>query len=370
MNRNTEKNSFTHDSTPATGILLTNLGTPSAATVPAVRRYLAEFLSDTRVVEIPAIIWKPILYTSVLTRRPKIAAHAYKSIWMEQGSPLLVHSKALCAGVQKLLSKQFNGPIKVALAMRYGSPSIEMVLNELRAANVQRILVLPLYPQYSATTTASTFDAISKILRNWRWIPELRMVNQYHDFEPYINALKNSITTYWENHQKPEKLILSFHGLPKRNLDKGDPYFCQCHKTARLLVESLNLNDSEWLMTFQSRFGKLEWLTPATDTVLKELAQSGIKNIHVISPGFSADCLETLEEVDMQYRELFLNSGGEQYHYIPALNSNADHIAALCKLIQLHTQGWPDFSPQWNQDQENRNAALRATAASKAGSKI
>jgi len=370
MNGNTDNNTFTHDSSPATGILLTNLGTPSEATIPAVRRYLTEFLSDTRVVEIPPIIWKPILYLSVLTRRPKIAAHAYKAIWMKQGSPLLVHSKAQCGGVQEMLSKQFNGPIKVALAMRYGEPSIESALNELRDANVQRILVLPLYPQYSATTTASTLDAISAILRNWRWIPELRMINQYHDFGPYISALKTSITDYWSTHQKPEKLVISFHGLPKRNLEKGDPYFCQCHKTARLLVKALDLKDSEWIMTFQSRFGKLEWLTPATDTVLKELAQSGVKNIHVVSPGFSADCLETLEEVDMQYRELFLDSGGEDYHYIPALNSNPEHISALCELIQLHTQGWPEFSKDWNMEQDNSDSKLRQAAASLAKSNM
>ena len=369
MARNSEMTPFSHDSSPATGILLTNLGTPSAATIPAVRRYLAEFLSDTRVVEIPAFIWKPILYSTVLTRRPKVAAHAYQAIWMEHGSPLLVHSIAQRDGVQKLLSSQFEGPIKVALAMRYGKPSIESALNELRSANVQRILVVPLYPQYSATTTASTFDEISRVLRSWRWIPELRMVNQYHDFAPYIDALKNSITNYWSQHQKPEKLVLSFHGLPKRNLEKGDPYFCQCHKTARLLIAALGLNDSEWIMTFQSRFGKLEWLTPATDAVLKELAQSGVKNVHVVSPGFSADCLETLEEVDMQYRELFLKSGGEHYHYIPALNSNPEHITALSKLIQLHTQGWPEFSEQWDQEQQSKEALSRKQAAIKAGSK-
>ncbi|MFV2060052.1 MAG: ferrochelatase [Gammaproteobacteria bacterium] len=368
MTRNSEITPFTHESSPATGILLTNLGTPSEATVPAVRRYLAEFLSDTRVVEIPAIIWKPILYATVLTRRPKIAAHAYQAIWMEQGSPLLVHSKAQRDDVQALLESKFKAPIKVALAMRYGEPSIESALNELRSANVQRILVLPLYPQYSATTTASTFDEIARVLRSWRWIPELRMVNQYHDFMPYITALKNSITNYWAKHQKPEKLVLSFHGLPKRNLEKGDPYFCQCHKTARLLIKALELEDSEWIMTFQSRFGKLEWLTPATDTVLKELAQSGIKNVHIVSPGFSADCLETLEEVDMQYRDLFLKSGGEHYHYIPALNSSPDHISALCELIQLHTQGWPEFSTQWDQNQDSQNSEQRKQAALKAGS--
>jgi ferrochelatase len=368
MARSSETTPFTHDSSPATGILLTNLGTPSEATVPAVRRYLAEFLSDTRVVEIPALIWKPILYTTVLTRRPKIAAHAYQAIWMEQGSPLLVHSKAQRDAVQKLLSTQFKAPIKVALAMRYGEPSIESALNELRNANVQRILVLPLYPQYSATTTASTFDEISRVLRSWRWIPELRMVNQYHDFAPYITALKNSISNYWAKHKKPEKLVLSFHGLPKRNLEKGDPYFCQCHKTARLLIKALELKESEWIMTFQSRFGKLEWLTPATDTVIKELAQSGVKNIHVISPGFSSDCLETLEEVDMQYRELFLQSGGELYHYIPALNSNSDHITALSKLIQLHTQGWPEFSTQWDQEQVSKDASVRKQTAVNVGS--
>jgi len=369
MNRKSEKTIFSHNTSPATGILITNLGTPSAATIPAVRRYLAEFLSDTRVVEIPPIIWKPILYTSILTRRPKIAAHAYQSIWMEQGSPLLVHSKAQRAAIQALLSEQFDGPVKVALAMRYGSPSIESALNELRESNVQRILVLPLYPQYSATTTASTFDAIASILRSWRWIPELRMVNQYHDFVPYITALKNSINNYWSQNSKPDKLVLSFHGLPKRNLEKGDPYFCQCHKTARLLVAALGLDDSEWIMTFQSRFGKLEWLTPATDTVLKELAQSGIKNIHVVSPGFSADCLETLEEVDMQYRELFLESGGEQYHYIPALNAEPDHINALVELIKLHTQGWPEFSSSWTLEQQSTDTAIRTKAAKIAGSK-
>lgn len=367
MTGNSQQSSFSHNSIPATGILLTNLGTPDAATIPAVRRYLAEFLSDTRVVEIPAIIWKPILYTSVLTRRPKIAAHAYQSIWMEQGSPLLVYSRAQSNELQKLLSTQFNGPVKVALAMRYGKPSIESALNELRAANVQRILVVPLYPQYSATTTASTFDAIAKILRTWRWIPELRMVNQYHDFEPYINALKGSILEYWSENKKPEKLVLSFHGLPKRNLENGDPYFCQCHKTARLLAKSLNLKESEWIMTFQSRFGKLEWLTPATDTELESLAQSGIKNVHVVCPGFSADCLETLEEVDMQYRELFLKSGGEQYHYIPALNASPGHITALSKLIQLHTQGWPEFSPDWIQQQETNDSEARLQTATTAG---
>ncbi len=369
MNQNVDLNTFSHNSSAATGILLTNLGTPSAATVSAVRRYLAEFLSDTRVVEIPPLIWKPILYTSILTRRPKIAAHAYQSIWMDQGSPLLVYSRAQCAAVQQQLSTQFDAPIKVALAMRYGTPSIESALNELRAANVQRILVLPLYPQYSATTTASTFDALSKILRSWRWIPELRMVNQYHDFEPYISALKNSITDYWAKNSKPEKLVLSFHGLPKRNLEKGDPYFCQCHKTARLLVKSLRLKDSEWIMTFQSRFGKLEWLTPATDTVLKELAQSGVSNIHMVSPGFSSDCLETLEEVDMQYRELFLNAGGKEYHYIPALNANPDHINALCELIKLHTQGWPEFSSEWKNEQTQKDNESRQKAATLAKSK-
>ena len=333
---------FNHTNAACTGILITNLGTPKAPTTPAVRRYLAEFLSDPRVVETPRWLWQLILHGVILRIRPARAAKAYQKVWTEQGSPLLAFSQQLVAKLQSQATQVFPGPVRIELAMRYGQPSIEAGLQALRKANAQRILIFPLYPQYSATTTATTFDAVSKVLRRWRWLPELRMINHYHDHPAYIRAISESIRSHWQQHGQMERLLMSFHGLPERYLHEGDPYFCECHKTARLVAETLQLDDTQWQLSFQSRFGREEWLKPYTDKTLEEWGQQGVKSIQVISPGFSMDCLETLEEIAMEDRHIFLEAGGQEYQYIPALNAEARHIEMLFELIRQHTAGWPE----------------------------
>lgn len=324
------------------GILLVNLGTPDEATPRAVRRYLAEFLRDTRVVEIPRLIWWPILYLIVLVKRPKESAEKYKKIWTEQGSPLMHYSRRQAQFVEKVLTNKFNGPISVALAMRYGNPSIESELNELRRQGVQRLLVLPLYPQYSGTSTASVFDEVTRVLRKWRWIPEVRFVNDYHDHKLYIDALVKSVNHHWEQNKPGDILIFSFHGIPQRNFDKGDPYFCQCQKTARLVADQLELPDHRWQVVFQSRFGRTKWLQPYCSETLAELPKLGRKSIDVICPGFASDCLETLEEINMENKEIFMQAGGQSFNYIPALNDSPSHMQALCTIISQHTFGWPE----------------------------
>ena len=331
---------YKHDSQPGIGILLTNLGTPDAPTTKALRRYLAEFLSDPRVIEVPRFIWWFILHGIILRFRPARSAEAYKKIWTEAGSPLLTISQQQLEGVQQSLSDITEQKINLELAMRYGNPSIESALEKLRAANASRILIFQLYPQYCAATTASTFDAIADVFKQWRWLPELRMINHYHDHPDYITALANSIREHWQEHDQPEKLLFSFHGIPKHYFEAGDPYYCECHKTARLVAENLGLNEEEWILTFQSRFGPREWLQPYTDITLKELAEKGIKSVNVICPGFSADCLETLEEINMQNREFFIEAGGEKFDYIPALNAREDHIALLGNIIREHIHSW------------------------------
>lgn len=347
---------YTHGTAPVTGVLITNLGSPEAPTAGAVRRFLAEFLSDVRVVDYPRLLWWLILHGVILRIRPRIAAHSYKLIWTEQGSPLIAISKKQHTALQNHLDKRFKGQIKVALGMRYGKPSIHAALQELRDAGVQRILLFPLYPQYSSTTTASTFDAVAAELKHWRWVPELRVVNHYHDDPGYIDALVNSIRREWEKRAPAEKLMFSFHGLPKRLLAEGDPYSCECYKTARLVAEELELADDAWQLTFQSRFGREEWMQPYSDRTLVEWAKSGIESVDVVCPGFSADCLETLEEADIQNRELFISSGGKEYHYIPALNDQVDHIYALGSIVMKHTQGWDVVA------NEAEQAASRALA--------
>jgi ferrochelatase len=344
MTKFTGNPDYSHDSSSRLGVLLTNLGTPDAPTTAAVRRYLAEFLSDPRVIEVPRLIWWFILHGYILRTRPQHSAKIYKSIWTNEGSPLLSFSSKLAAAVQLKLDQLLPGPVQVELAMRYGNPSIRAGLEKLRQGNAQHLLILPLYPQYSATTTASTFDAIADVLKKWRWLPELRMINHYHDDHNYINALANSIRTHWQHRGRSEKLLFSFHGIPKHYFAAGDPYHCECHKTARLVAEVLGLEESDWLVTFQSRFGPREWLQPYTDVTLKELARKGIKNVNVICPGFPADCLETLEEINIQYRALFLTCGGEEFNYIPALNDHTPHIDVLSILIIQHCQGWPEVS--------------------------
>lgn len=328
---------FKHNIDPCTGVLVTNLGTPDAPTTSALRRYLAEFLADPRVVEVPKFIWWFVLHGVILRTRPKQSAAAYRKVWTEMGSPLFAMSKKQAAGIQAFLDMHATEKFRVELAMRYGNPSIRSGLENLKRANAKKIIILPLYPQYSASTTASTFDAVSDVLKTWRDIPELHIVKHYHDVPDYINALAESITEHWQSVGRAEKLLFSFHGIPKAYFDAGDPYYFECHKTVQLVTEKLNLNKEEWMLTFQSRFGPKEWLKPYTDVTLKELAMTGTKNVDVVCPGFSSDCLETLEEIDMQNRKFFLDAGGENFSYIPALNDRPAHIGALANIILKHT---------------------------------
>ncbi len=342
MARFTTRQGFRHDDTPRLGILLANLGTPDAPTPPALRRYLAEFLADPRVVEVPRLIWRIILHGIVLRVRPAKSAKAYAEVWTEQGSPLLTIGQAQTDGIRERLEEALQGPATVELGMRYGNPSMATALQRLRDQGAERLLVLPLYPQYSGATTASTFDALADELKRWRWVPELRFVGQYHDEPGYIDSLAASIREHWKANGRGEKLLFSFHGTPKSYLMNGDPYHCQCHKTARLVAERLQLADDHWQVTFQSRFGKAEWLKPYTDMTVEALGKSGLSTLDVICPGFSADCLETLEEIQGENAEIFHEAGGGELRYIPALNVRDDHLDMLTALILDHAQGWPE----------------------------
>lgn len=358
-----DQTNFKHDSQMVTGVLVTNLGTPDAPTTAALRRYLAEFLWDPRIVDIPRPLWWLILHGVILRIRPRRSAAAYRNVWTEDGSPLLNIANLQVEALRKELAQRLLGPVVVELGMRYGNPSIASGLEKLRAANARRILVIPLYPQYSCSTTASTFDAVAAAIKQWRWVPEFRFVNHYHDETGYIEALASSVRESWSGRQQPDKLLFSFHGTPKRFLLEGDPYFCQCHKTARLVAERLDLAEGQWQLTFQSIFGREEWLKPYTIDTLRELGSSGTKSVDVVCPGFSADCLETIEEIGMENRDAFLEAGGETFTYIPALNDREDHINALAGLVQKHTTGWPETAPDWNSSQhetENRERLERA----------
>lgn len=331
---------YVHGSAEGIGVLVANLGTPDAPTPPALRRYLRQFFDDPRVFEFPRLLWWLLTRAIILNRRPRRSAALYAQIWTEQGSPLLIHSQAIADGLQARLQALSAQPIKVALGMRYGNPSIPYALRELQAANVRRLLVLPLFPQYSATTVASVFDAVTQELQRWRWLPEMRFITSYHDHAGYIAALAESIREAWQQHGQSEKLIFSFHGIPKRYFTGGDPYYCFCHKTARLVAESLGLPKERYIVAFQSLFGREEWIKPYTSDTLEELAKSGVQSVDVICPGFAADCLETLEEIDGENREVFLEAGGKAYHYIPALNAAPSHLQALTDLALKHLQGW------------------------------
>ncbi|MFT7178717.1 MAG: ferrochelatase [Oceanospirillaceae bacterium] len=326
---------YEHGMQAKVGVLITNLGTPEAPTKKALRPYLKEFLSDPRVIETPKLIWQVILNGVILNTRPAKSAKSYKSVWTDSGSPLYDIAKKQQAQLAKALPN-----LVVGLAMRYGNPSIESQLIKMRDQGVRKILIFPMYPQYCAATTASTFDKVAQVLTKWRWIPEVRFINEYYQDELYIEALANSIKAFRKEHGTPDLTLFSYHGIPKAYLDKGDPYHCFCHATTRLVKEHLALTDSDVMTTFQSRFGPAQWLRPYTDEVLKELPGKGIKNIHIIAPAFSADCLETIEEIDQENREYFMESGGESYNYIPCLNDSEDHIKLFTKLIKQHTQGW------------------------------
>lgn len=317
-----------------TGILVTNLGSPDAPTPKALRVYLAEFLSDPRIVEIPRLIWLMILHGIILRVRPKKSAKAYRTVWTENGSPLVCISQQQTDKLNELIASKGYENTEVVLGMRYGNPSIEAGLEALREKGLTRIIIFPLYPQYSSPTTGSTFDAVAKVLSKWRWVPELHFINGYHKTPSYIRSLANSIAEDLEKNGTPDKIVFSYHGMPKLFLDNGDPYHCFCQQTTRLVVEELGLDKDLIMTTFQSRFGKAEWLKPYTDATLKSFPSEGIKNIAIISPAFSADCLETLEELEEENREVFEHAGGEKYRYIAALNDREDHINALFDVLK------------------------------------
>ncbi|EDN67114.1 ferrochelatase [Beggiatoa sp. PS] len=358
---------YTHNTLPTTGILLVNLGTPDAPTPAALRDYLGEFLADPRITEMPRWLWWLILHGIILRVRPRRSAQKYQKIWTDTGSPLLKISHAQQKALQQAVDTHFTGPLKIAIGMRYGNPSIATGLEQLRQANAQRILILPLYPQYSAPTTGSTFDAIADVLKRWRWLPDIRFISHYPDQPTYISALVTQIKNHWAKYGIPDKLLFSFHGIPKRFFLAGDPYHCECHKTARLVAEQLDLSAEKWQVVFQSRFGREEWLKPYTDHTLTELGKAGINRVDVICPGFAADCLETLEEINQQNRELFLAAGGQEFHYIPALNDNAEHIQALLELVIQHTQGWQECTQ--TTDELAHKAQQREKRAVKLGAK-
>ncbi|MBD3671016.1 MAG: ferrochelatase [Gammaproteobacteria bacterium] len=354
---------FRHDTPETIGVLITNLGTPDAPTTSGLRKYLSQFLSDPRVVEIPRLIWMLILHGIILRVRPKKSARNYQSVWTEEGSPLLVISRKQQQALQAVLDDQLDAPVRVALGMRYGTPSIESALEELKAANARRILVLPLYPQYASSTTGSTFEAMSQAISRWRWVPELRFINQYCDQPQYIDALVNSIREHFEAKGRPEKLLMSFHGIPRMTQEDGDPYLCHCHKTARLLADKLGLEAGKYEVTFQSRFGKAEWLQPYTDATLKQWGRDGVQSVAVVAPGFSADCLETLEEIGEENREYYLEAGGGNYEYIPCLNDRNDHIEALASIVRDNLHGWSEAVNERNQTlNQTRDLSISAGA--------
>lgn len=335
---------FQHGQAPTaastTAILLCNLGTPDAPTAPALRRYLAEFLSDQRVVEIPRLLWLAILHGIILRVRPKKSAAKYASIWMPEGSPLKVWTErqARLLGAEMTARGQ---QVEVRYAMRYGNPSIASQLEQLKAQGVTRVLILPAYPQYSATTTASVFDAVYTWAAKVRRLPEFRFINHYHDAPGYIDALAASVQAHWKTHGQADKLVMSFHGVPQRTLELGDPYHCECHKTARLVAEKLGLLKDRYQVTFQSRFGRAKWLEPYTEPTLVKLAQDGLKSVDLMCPGFTGDCLETLEEINMEAREAFLHAGGQKFTYIACLNDSPVWITALAAFSAQHLAGWP-----------------------------
>ena len=326
---------FEHESSEKIGVLLCNLGTPDSFQTIDVRKFLKEFLSDGRVVEIPKFIWWFILNGIILIFRPKKSAKLYESVWTKEGSPLLVYSEKL---VSKLL-KELPNNYEIELAMRYGNPSIEEGLIALKKKNCRNLIVLPLFPQYSGTTTGSVFDEVSRVLSKWRWVPNLNFINSYHDDEGYIIALSDSIKEKLEN-ESPQKIIFSYHGIPKRNFIKGDPYHCLCKKTTRLVAERLGLDEDKYITTFQSRFGRAEWLKPYTSETMENLPSENIKNILVVAPGFSVDCLETIEEIDDENKEIFINAGGEKFGYIPCLNDSQQHIHFIRDFLQKQTYIW------------------------------
>ncbi len=358
--------SYEHGDQLKVGILLANLGTPDAATAPALRRYLGQFLMDRRVVEIPRFIWCWILHCIILVIRPKKSAAKYAQVWLPEGSPLLVHAQKQTQLLRGFLAQKIKSPFVVELGMSYGNPSMQSAIDKLKTAHCDRILVFPLYPQYAASSTASAMDAVFRVLLKTRNQPAVRSIRSYHDHPAYIAALAESVQKHWQiNGGKPNKLVMSFHGVPKVHLTKGDPYHCTCHKTGRLLAEALGLSKDEYLIAFQSRFGKQEWLKPYLAVTLEDLGKAKTARIDVICPGFSADCLETLEEIAMEGKEIFTHAGGGEYHYIPALNENEAWIHAMTDIALENLQGW--VSPTWDSTQAAKDNELTKIYAQSLG---
>jgi ferrochelatase len=351
---------YKHGQAAKTAIVYCNLGTPDAPTASALRRYLAEFLSDARVVEIPRLLWLAILHGIILRVRPAKSAHKYASIWTSEGSPLKVWTQRQA---QALQAKFDAAQVQVRFAMRYGSDAIPQVLDDLKAQGVTRVLVLPAYPQYSATTTASVFDAVYNWGLRTRQLPEFRFVNHYHDHPGYIQALAAKIQAHWAEHGRAEQLVMSFHGVPARTLQLGDPYHCECHKTARLLAEALQLPKEAYKVCFQSRFGKAKWLEPYTEPTVRQLAKDGTKSVDIVCPGFVGDCLETLEEIAMEVKAAFLEDGGSEFHYIECLNDSPAWMDGLHAVALQHMGGWNVDGISPTQQAQSRAAALAMGAA-------
>jgi ferrochelatase len=355
---------FHHGTPPKIGILLINLGTPEAPTAAAVRRYLREFLADPRVVEIWRPLWWLILNLFILPTRPKQSAQRYAQIWTSDGSPLKVHTERQSKLLRGYLGERLKVPLVIDYAMRYGRPTIADALTSLKQQGCDRVLVLPLYPQYAASTTATAMDAVGAVYAAMRNQPALRSVRHFHDHPGYIAALAQNVNDYWLRHGRPDQLIMSFHGVPRYTLDKGDPYHCECHKTARLLTEALKLGPGKYQVTFQSRFGRAEWLQPYTAAVLKDLGKQKLGRVDVICPGFISDCLETLEEIAIEGKTIFLNAGGKDYHYISCLNERDDWIHALADIAATNLLGWVGTEPSAEQLERARALALAAGAKS------
>lgn len=326
-----------------TGVLLVNLGTPDEPSSKAIRRYLGEFLSDPRVIEIPRYLWMPILHGLVLTMRPKKLVPRYRAIWMDEGSPLMVYSRRQADGMRRQLIQR-GVHVEVELGMRYGNPSIPDAMARLRALGCERILVVPMYPQYAASTTATVVDAVTRHAARLRDQPELRFMKRFYDDRGYLEAVVARIESFWRDHGRPQKLVMSFHGLPRYSIELGDPYYQDCLRTGRLLRERLGLMPEQVEVTFQSRFGSARWLEPYTEPTLKELARQGVTEVDVVCPGFLADCLETLEEIRQECRDAFMAAGGRQFRYIPAVNDGEAWVSALTDMVQRNLQGWPTRS--------------------------
>jgi ferrochelatase len=326
--------------TGGVGVVLVNLGTPDEPTAPAIRRYLREFLSDPRVIEIPKLLWWPILNGPILLARPRKLVPRYQSVWMEGGSPLMVYTQRQTEGLQKIFAQR-GLAIEVETGMRYGEPSIKNAMLRLRERGCEHLLVVPLYPQYASSTTATVVDEVARVASHLRNQPALRFIKRFHTALEFIRPLGDKIAAYWQQHGKPQKLVMSFHGLPRQCVEQGDPYCRDCYETARALAAYLGLADDAYLVTFQSRFGPAKWLEPYTEPTLKKLAQQGVTEIDVVCPGFLADCLETLEEIQVEVCEAFMHAGGKQFRYISALNDDPAWIASLADMVLGQLQGWP-----------------------------